>query len=77
MNCGGEEAPVLVEALSVQPDPVTLPGVFQLSFQFSATRSLHSPIKVSVFPSVMNQRATRKTRAVNHVNSNPICRVAV
>ncbi|XP_064609686.1 ganglioside GM2 activator-like [Liolophura sinensis] len=45
MNCGGKDDPVLVEYLSIQPDPVTLPGVFQLSFQFSVSRTLHSPIK--------------------------------
>lgn len=47
-NCGSETAPAVLEALSIQPDPIVLPGDLQASATGSSSVILTTPLTANV-----------------------------
>ncbi|XP_051892952.1 ganglioside GM2 activator-like [Pristis pectinata] len=47
-NCGSEKNPAVLEALSIQPDPITLPGYLQASATGSSNVTLEAPLTVNL-----------------------------
>ncbi|NXW89682.1 SAP3 protein, partial [Alopecoenas beccarii] len=47
-NCGDGKDPVVLQSLSVAPDPVTIPGSLRVSAAVSSKKTMASPLKVSL-----------------------------
>ncbi|KFP35901.1 Ganglioside GM2 activator, partial [Chlamydotis macqueenii] len=45
-NCGDGSDPVVLQSLSVAPDPITIPGSLRISAAVSSSKALASPLKV-------------------------------
>jgi hypothetical protein len=45
-NCGPPNDPMIVEALSVSPDPVHFPGVLNITAAVSLAKNITSPLTV-------------------------------
>ncbi|KGL79351.1 Ganglioside GM2 activator, partial [Tinamus guttatus] len=50
-NCGDGKDPVVLQSLSVAPDPITIPGNLRISAAVTGTKGLTSPLKVAAVPS--------------------------
>ncbi|XP_010215979.1 PREDICTED: ganglioside GM2 activator [Tinamus guttatus] len=46
-NCGDGKDPVVLQSLSVAPDPITIPGNLRISAAVTGTKGLTSPLKGS------------------------------
>ncbi|KFZ69169.1 Ganglioside GM2 activator, partial [Podiceps cristatus] len=44
-NCGDGKDPVVLQNLSVAPDPITIPGSLRISAAVSSSRAVSSPLK--------------------------------
>ncbi|XP_025903320.1 ganglioside GM2 activator [Nothoprocta perdicaria] len=47
-NCGDGKDPVVLQSLSVAPDPITIPGNLRISAAVTGTKALASPLKAVV-----------------------------
>nr|XP_025974463.1 ganglioside GM2 activator [Dromaius novaehollandiae] len=47
-NCGDGKDPVVLQSLSVAPDPITIPGHLRISVAINSSKALTSPLKVIV-----------------------------
>uniref|UniRef100_UPI00398F3211 ganglioside GM2 activator-like n=1 Tax=Pristiophorus japonicus TaxID=55135 RepID=UPI00398F3211 len=47
-NCGSEKEPAVLKALSIQPDPINIPGDLQASAAASTTVTLAAPLTVNM-----------------------------
>ncbi|XP_072908278.1 ganglioside GM2 activator-like [Hemitrygon akajei] len=47
-NCGSKKNPAVLEALSIQPDPINLPGDLQASATASTSVTLEAPLTVNL-----------------------------
>lgn len=46
-NCGDKRDPVVVQSLSVAPDPISIPGSLRISAAVKSGKTMASPLKVS------------------------------
>lgn len=46
-NCGDKRDPVVLQSLSVAPDPITIPGSLRVSAAVKSGKTMGSPLKVS------------------------------
>ncbi|XP_078082808.1 ganglioside GM2 activator-like [Mustelus asterias] len=47
-NCGSKKAPAVLKTLSLQPDPISIPGDLKASAAGSTTVNLAAPLKVNI-----------------------------
>lgn len=45
-NCGDRRDPVVLQSLSVAPDPISIPGSLRVSAAVSSGKAMASPLKV-------------------------------
>lgn len=45
-NCGDGKDPVVLQSLSVAPDPISIPGSLRVSAAASSSKTMASPLKV-------------------------------
>ncbi|NXS48510.1 SAP3 protein, partial [Balaeniceps rex] len=45
-NCGDRRDPVVLQSLSVAPDPISIPGSLRISAAVSSSKTIASPVKV-------------------------------
>ena len=45
-NCGSASDPIVISSLSLQPDPLHIPGDITLSFNATLRTAVQAPIKV-------------------------------
>lgn len=46
-NCGDKRDPVVLQSLSVAPDPISIPGSLRVSAAVKSAKTMASPLKVS------------------------------
>lgn len=55
-NCGDKRDPVVLQSLSVAPDPISIPGSLRVSAAVKSGKTMGSPLKVSArCPSVVRE----------------------
>lgn len=45
-NCGDKKNPVVLQSLSVAPDPISIPGSLRVSAAVSSSKTMDAPVKV-------------------------------
>lgn len=47
-DCGNGRDPVVLQSLSVAPDPISIPGTLRISAAVSSSKAMTSPLKVGM-----------------------------